>query len=877
MNLKLIKWALTSSLLALAMPMVAQQETKDVKPNIVYSEQPEKYVLGGITVDQVQGFDQDILRNISGLTEGKMYDIPGADITAAIRKYWEQKLFSNVSVTADSIVGNKIYLHIHLAAQPRISAISYHGVKKSDRQKIEKQLGLQAGSQITPDMIDRAKLIIHRYYKDKGFNHASVEILQRDDATQPGKVFLSININRKNKIKVSNIYIDGVTPKEARKLKRAMKKTHEKSFVNFFRSKKFIPEKYEEDKQYLIDKMNAWGYRDALIQSDSVTNVDSAHVDVHIDLRKGQRYYLRNITWVGNTAYPTSLLDQVVGMKRGDVYNQEKLNKRLNTDDDAVGQLYYNNGYVFFNLQPTEINIEGDSIDLEMRVSEGRQAHFNRVIIKGNTRVYENVVRRELRTKPGDLFSMDAIKRSVMLINQLQQFDAEALGKALSSAIKPDPENGTVDITYPLETKGGDQLQLSVGWGPTGIVGQAGIKFTNFSIQNLFNRKMRRGGIIPQGDGQTLSLNVQTNGTYYQSYSFTFMDPWFGGRRPNNFSLSMYYNKQSDVNSRYYNRSLMQSRMMNSMNGYGSSGYYGGYQNYYDPDKYVKQVGLSVGFGKRLRWPDDLFTFQAQASYTRYMLKNWQYFLIQNGNSNNINMTLSLSRNSTDNAFFPRQGSEFLLSVQATPPFSLWNGIDYKNLALNRADANYQREAQKKYRWIEYNKWKFKLRTFTALTPNQKPLVLMTRTEFGILGSYSRYNKSPFETYYMGGDGMSGYSYGYATETIGLRGYENGSIAGEDGRNAYAYTRLSMELRYPLMLEGQTNMYALAFLEGGNAWDDVKDFNPFNLRRSAGIGVRISLPMIGMMGIDWAYGFQKVVNGRKVGGSQFHFIMNQEF
>lgn len=862
-------WLATTALYA--------QEVR-IKPDITYSTTPEKYVLAGLTIDTVENYDPEMLLNVAGLSIGQEYIVPGADMTDVLRRFWAQKLFSDVRIEADSIVRNKIYLHISLKAHPRISSVNYNGIKKSEKEEISKTLGFQAGNQITKDMVDRAVTIIKRYYDDKGFQNAEVEIIQHEDATAENHMIVDVNVNKNQKIKVNKIFITGVTPKEAKKLKRAMKKTHEKTLLNALRSKKFLPEKYEEDKGNVIDRMNSWGYRDALLLSDSVEHIDDAHVNIHLDLYKGTKYYLRNIEWVGNTIYGTPMLEHLLSMKKGDVYNQTLLNERLQSDDDAVRNLYYNNGYVFNRLDPVETNVVNDSIDLEIRIHEGQQARFNHVNISGNDRVYENVIRRELRTKPGDLFSMDAIKRSVMDLNQMNQFDSEALGNALSSAIKPDEANGTVDITYPLTTKGGDKFQISAGWGPTGITGSVGVTFTNFSMQNLFSKGYKRGGFLPQGDGQTLSLSGQTNGTYYQSYSLSFLDPWFGGKRPNQLSVSLYYSKQTDVNSNYYNSNYYNNYYSYYYGGYGNNSSYYNYTNYYDPDKYVKMFGVSLGFGKRLRWPDDYFSFSAELSYTRYMLKSWQYFLITDGNCNNINLTLSLSRVSTDNTFYPRRGSELLLSVTATPPYSLWNGKDYKNLATNYYSASYQKEAQEKYRWIEYHKWKFKFRTFTALSSAAKTPVLMTRTEFGILGSYNRHNKSPFEAYYVGGDGMSGYSSGYATETIGLRGYDNGTIAGANYDNAYAYSRMTLELRYPFLLEGTTNIFGLAFLEGGNAWQDVKKFNPFDMKRAAGVGVRLMLPMVGMLGIDWAYGFQKYnTSGTKIGGSQFHFILNQEF
>ena len=867
---------LTAALLVLAIPGAKAQtdSTQAHKPEITYTADHPKYILGGLTVEtDTKNYDEEFLKNISGLTIGETYEIPGSDMSDVVRRYWDQKLFSNVRIEADSIAGSTIYLRIKLTTRPRISSINYSGVKKGEREDLENIVGLQTGSQVTPDIIDRAKKIIKNFFDGKGYKNAEVDIVQRDDVTKENHVLLDIHINKNEKVKVHKIYITGINPKQVGKLKRAMKKTREKSFRNMFRSKKFLPEKYEEDKGFLIDKLNSWGYRDALILADSIENIDASHVNVHIDMRQGDKYFLRNVTWVGNTIYPSEMLSNLLKMKKGDVYDQAFLNKRLVEDDDAVGNLYWNNGYVFYRLDPVEVNVSNDSVDLEMRIFEGQQATLNHIRILGNDRVYENVIRRELRTKPGDLFNKDALMRSVRELASMNQFDPEKLQTDLD--VRPNPQDGTVDISYPLVTKGGDQIEVSAGWGQTGIVGRLGLKFTNFSMQNLFGKGSKRAGFIPQGDGQTLELSGQSNGTYFQSYSLSFLDPWFGGKRPNQFSFSLYYSKQSDINTNFYGDNYYNS-YYNYLYGIGSNNSYYNYTDYYDPDKYVKLFGVSIGFGKRLRWPDDYFTFSAELAYTRYMLKSWQYFLITDGNCNNINLTLSLNRISTDNSIFPRSGSEFSFSVTATPPFSLWDGKDYKNLANNYQSSTYQREAQEKYRWIEYHKWRMKFRTFTSLNSAPKSFVLMTRAEIGILGAYNRYKKSPFETYYVGGDGMSGYSTGYATETIGLRGYDNGSLAGANGNNAYAYTRLTLELRYPLMLD-QTTMYALAFVEGGNAWTDVKRFNPFSLKKSAGIGVRIILPMVGLMGVDWAYGFQKYINGVKAGGSQFHFVIGQEF
>ena len=438
--------------------------------------------------------------------------------------------------------------------------------------------------------------------------------------------------------------------------------------------------------------------------------------------------------------------------------------------------------------------------------------------------------------------------------------------------VKPDPENGTVNINWELEQKSNDQVEFSLGWGQTGVIGRIGLKLNNFSMRNLFRKNSEHRGFLPIGDGEVLSLGAQTNGTYYQSYNMSYSTNWFGGKRPIQFSVGAYFSKQSDVSSNYYNNGYF-NNYYNYIYGYGSNYGYNNYENYYDPDKYVKLFGVSLGWGKQLRWPDDYFQLSLSLQYTRYMMKNWAYFLMTNGNSNNLNLSIQLSRTSTDNQLFPRRGSEFMASVTVTPPWSAFDGKDYEHLAQNPKSPNYNKEQQEKYRWVEYHKWKFKARTYTALTSGQKCLVLMTRVELGLLGSFNKWKMSPFETYYMGGDGMTGYSTNYAEETIGLRGYENGSLT-PYGAEAYAYDRMSLELRYPLLL-GNTTIYGLTFVEGGNAWTETKKFNPFDMKRSAGVGVRIFLPMVGLMGIDWAYGFDTVYG--KKGGSQFHFILGQEF
>ena len=871
-----IKKLLATSLALHACSVTVVAQDKLVHPDISYAGTPRELILGGMSVSGIEGYEDYMLTSISGLQVGQKVSVPGNEITDAVKRYWRHGLFSFVQISADSIVGNKVYLHIKLSAHPRVSAINYIGLKKSEREDMEEKLGLLRGSQIHPDVINRAQILAKKYFDEKGFKNADVDIQQRTDLTEKNHVILDVIIDKKEKMKVRNIIIEGNEQLKTGKIKGglfrkgAFAKTHEAGKLStFLKSKKFTPTRWKEDKEKLLDKYNELGYRDAYIVEDSVWNNDPKHVNIYIKVDEGKKYHLRNITWVGNTVYNTDQLARLFGMAEGDVYNQKLMNKRLMDDEDAVGNLYYNNGYVFSRIEPTEVNIIGDSIDLEMRVTEGPQAHLNHVRINGNDRLYENVVRRELRTKPGDLFSKDALMRSARELASMGHFDPEKV----VPDVKPDPESGTVDVNWNLEQKSNDQIEFSLGWGQTGVIGRVGLKLNNFSMANLFNKNKEHRGIMPIGDGETLSIGAQTNGSYYQSYNIGYSTNWFGGKRPIQFSVGAYFSKQTDVSSNYYNSAYM-NNYYNYLYGYNSYGYnYSNYENYYDPDKYVKLLGISLGWGKRLRWPDDYFTLNVELAFQRYMLKNWRYFLITNGNSNNLNLSIALNRVSTDNQLFPRRGSEFTASVTITPPWSLWDGKDYKNLATNTASPTYVDEQQEKYRWIEYHKWKFKSKTYTALTSGQKCFVLMTRVELGILGSYNKYKKSPFETYYMGGDGMSGYSTGYAEETIGLRGYENGSLT-PYYQEGYAYDRFSMELRYPLML-GNTTIYGLTFVEAGNAWNDTKDFNPFDMKRSAGIGVRIFLPMVGLMGIDWAYGFDKVYGVK--GGSQFHFILGQEF
>ena len=865
------------ALFGLIPTLLSQVVQREIAPEIDYSRTPRQYYIGRITVDGVKNYDERLLIGLSGLAEGQKIEIPSEEITNAVKRYWRNGLFSNVAIRVDSLIGDSAYLHIQLTQRPRISQINFYGVKKNERDDLKEKLGLVKDNQLTPNMIDRAKILGERYFSEKGYKNAEINIVQRDDASAPDKIIVDVNVERKDKVKINRINIIGNKHLSTKKIKGniikpgVLKTIHEKhSMASWFRSKKFVEAKYKEAKENLLTKYGELGFRDAIIVADSVVPHKEQDVNIYISIEEGQKYYIRNIEWVGNTLYPTDVLNKLLQMKKGDVYNQTLMNERLMTDEDAVGNLYYNNGYVFSRIDPVETNIVGDSIDLEMRIFEGPQARISHVRISGNDRVYENVIRRELRNKPGDLFSREALMRSFREVVSLGHFDESSEPK-----VEPDRVNGTVDINWGLTSKSNDQIEFSLGYGQTGVIGRIGLKFSNFCMANLFSKKGLRRGVMPMGNGETFSISGQTNGRYYQSYSVSYMNPWFGGKRPNTFSLSAFFSKQTDVSDNYYNSAYYNNYFNSYLYGMGTNSY-NYYENYYDPNKYVMLFGMSLGWGKRLRWPDDRFTLSAELSYTRYMLKNWQYFLMSNGNCNNINLGLNLSRNSTDNPIYPRSGSDFLLSISLTPPYSLFSDKDYANLATNINSPTYNKEMQEKYRWIEYHKWKFKSRTYTALSGHNKCFVLSTRVEFGILGHYNKNKRSPFETFYVGGDGTSGYSTSYATETIGMRGYDNGSLTPR-GEAGYAYDRFSVELRYPFILSPSTNIYGLVFAEAGNAWSNIKDFNPLDMKRSLGAGVRIYLPMVGLLGIDWAYGFDSVYGSRAYSGSHFHFILGQEF
>ncbi len=848
--------------------LFAQEEKEETNFSIYYSS-PKTYEIGGIEVVGIKYLDSNTLIALSGLKVGDEVKVPGNAITDAIKKLWAQQLFSDVKITAEKVINNKIYLQLHLQSVPSLSQVNFNGISNSEKNDITSKVLLLEGSKITPAQLSSAEQIIKNLFHEKGYLNTEVKIIQRDDQDKENSIILDINVDKKEKVKIASITFHGNKSLSSKQLERTMKKTKAKKLKNFFNSKKFLEDKYEEDKINLVKKYNEKGYRDAIVINDSISHNPNNTVNVDVWVEEGNKYYFGDVKWVGNTVYDSEFLSMVFGIKKGDIYDQSLLNKRLLDDADAVSTLYQDNGYVFFNIDPVETKIENDSINLEMRMYEGSQATIDQVLISGNTQTHEHVARRELRTLPGDLFSKEKLMRSYRELAQLGHFDPEKI----HPDVIPNREDGTVDIVYELEEKPNSQIELSGGWGAGMIIGSVGLKLANFSARNIFNGKAWRP--LPTGDGQTLSLRAQTNGSYYQTYSLSFVEPWFGGKKPNSFTFSVYHNKITYGDRNFY------SGGYNPYGGYGgyspygyggynSYGYGGGYNSYgnqydYEIESASITTGIALGYGYRLSWPDDYFTLYHEVSYQHNKLDNWKYYqsLMSDGNTNTLSFKTVFGRNSIDNPLYTRYGSSFSFSLEFTPPFSWIDGKNYDDPELSDQD---------RYRWIEYHKWKFSGSVFTPLD-RQRKFVINAKIEGGFLGYYNKNKKSPLEGFNMGGDGMSGYSL-YNYEIIAMRGYENNALS--PGTAASLYNKMTLELRYPITLKESATIYAAAFLEAGNAWNNFSDYNPFNLKRSAGIGLRIFLPMFGLMGIDWGYGFDEVAQPG-ANGSQFHFTMGKSF
>ncbi len=872
MKLKLRLTAIT--LLLLQFTSFGQIRLGDDLSEIDYSN-PREYIIGGVTVTGVQYLDHNVLIMLSGLQVADRIEIPGDKIRKAIEKLWAQGLFENVRISATRFSDDLVFLNIDLQERPRLSKFSFKGVKKSEADDLRDKIKLVKGDVVTENVVIRTSNIIKKHFTGKGFLNTEVEIEQVRDSVKANEISLVIRIDKNNKVRIEKIHFSGNENLSSTRLKRAMKNTKDKGVFrpfhaldqlvtktprkvltlnadtligfgtdvineNFrfriFKSSKFIRDDFKEDLNSLIAKYNNEGYRDAAIVRDSVYRSGPRTISIDIAIEEGRRYYFGDIKWVGNTKYTAEQLNEVLKIRRGDVYNQSELDANLNYNPNEIdiSTLYLDDGYLFFSVTPVEVRVENDTIDMEMRIREGKQATINKVIVKGNTRTNDHVVMRELRTRPGQMFSRSDIIRTTRELAQLRYFDPE---KIVPTPI-PNPGDGTVDIEYKVEETSSDQIELSGGWGYGRVVGTLGLSFNNFSARKIFQGSAWRP--IPSGDGQKLSLRMQSYGKGYLSYSASFTEPWLGGKKPNSFSVSYYH-------------SLYSNGLARSSENYQS----------------FKIDGFMLMLGKRLTWPDDYFTLMQRISIQTYRLNNYgSIFAFGNGNGkyNNYSYGITFARNSIDSPIFQRSGSEVSLSLDVTPPYSLFSNKDYASMA-----------DQDKFKWIEYHKWKINFSIYRQIIGN---LVLSARTKYGFLGSYNNdIGITPFDRFYLGGDGLSGYNNLDGREIIGMRGYSNESLTPDYYKNKNVggtiYNKSTLELRYPLSLNPSATIYVMTFLEAGNAWKDFSSFNPFALKRSAGVGVRVFLPMFGLLGLDWGYGFDDIPGLPSANKGQFHFSINQ--
>ena len=853
------KIILISALMLGALSSFAQESGVEVD----YTR-PQKYIVGGLSVEGNNYFSESQIIQLTGLQKGMEITVPGDELSGIVRRLWMQRYFEDVSMEIDHLspARDSAYLKIVIIERPRVSRWSFSGVKTGERKDLQERLNLRRGGEFSDYVEKTSSDIIKKYFAEKGFLNCKVTAEVQKDTVIRQAIRVNFAVDKGQKVKVREINFIGNDHVSDFKLAKSMKKTKSAKLYNFFKSKKFDPKEYPNDKKLLISAFNEAGYRDARIVKDSLYEIEPGRLGIDITVEEGDKYYFRDISWTGNSVYSSEALNRVLAIKPGDTYDVVTMQKRLfgggkQTDYD-VSKMYRDNGYLFFRINPVETNIQNDSVDVEMRISEGKQATLNNIIINGNDLTSEKVVRRQIFTRPGDLFSQTTFERSIREIASLGQFDPESFMSSEGYSMVPNEMNNTVDLVYNVTEKPSSQLELSGGWGGRTFVATAGVSFNNFSTHRMFEKGAWRP--VPLGDAQNLAFRFQTNGTYYTALSASFTEPWLFGKKPTSLNLGAYYTRQTNSNT--YLQILRHDRMM-------------------------EIYGFSASLGNRLKWPDNYFVLYNGLSWQTYKLTNWYsgYFFFDDGLSHNLSYSLNLVRNSTDQQIYPRQGSEFNFSLQLTPPFSLLRKHDYddegnKYKVKSWRDIDYSNwTSDQRFKWIEYHKWKLSASSYLTLW---KDLVLMTKAQFGYLGYYNRnWGYSPFEGFLVGGDGMSGYST-YGSDIIPLRGYENYSLTPYEtttyNSNGQYYAgnvfdKFTVELRYPVILQPSSTIFVLAFLEGGNCWSDIKNFNPFQIKRSAGVGARIYLPMIGLLGIDWGYGF----DSSSIGGSQFHFIIGQQF
>ncbi len=803
-------------------------EVKDNRP----------YILRKVNIHGVKHINHDVIRSSSGLVAGDSIFLSGSFIQNAMMRLWSQRYFEDIQIGA-TIEGDSVDLEVVLRERPRVMNWAVAGVSKGkSKDLVDEVLKLKRGHELSDHIIDKNIKLIKEHFGDKGFLDCDVEVKIEPDTVIKQAVNVTFDVKKNQRVRIGEITFSGNKAFEAKRLARTFKKTHKVS-PWFWQKTKFNEKEYEEDKELMLDFYNSKGYRNANIVSDSIYRLEGTkkpRLGIRINIAEGNKYYIRNVSWVGNSKYDTEMLQRMLAVNKGDVYDKKSIHKRLgigkeqNPDDMSVSSLYQNEGYLMSQIEPSEIIIGADSLDLEVKIFEGNQFTINNVGISGNNRVNDEVIRRELYTRPGELYNRALIMQTIRTLAGMQHFNEETL----MPDIKP-VSNDLVDISWPLEEKASDQFNVAAGWGSGTFVGSVGITLNNLSIRNFFKKGAWKP--YPMGQNQRLSISGQTNGTYYKAIALSFQDPWLGGRKPNSFTISGHLSEQ---NNAYY---IWQSAT-----------------------SYFRSYGISIGLGKRLSWPDPYFTFYGELAYQHYGLKNYSSFIMQNGKANMLSLRLVLARNSTDQPIYPRRGSDISVSLQITPPFSAMDGKDYSNPKMSE---------QERYRWSEFHKWQFKAQWFQALTPNNN-LVLMAKAEMGFLGHYNKNKISPFERFQVGGDGMSGYTM-YGVDIISLRGYEDGQLDPVGSNYSIAYNKYTVELRYPVILKPSSQIYVLGFLEAGNGFTSWKDFAPWKVKRSAGVGVRLYLPIVGMLGIDWGWGFDPPAGSTKRSGSQFHFVIGQSF
>jgi len=833
--------------------LFAQIPLNQDEPNALDWSKPQEYVIAGIEVECSEYTDKNIIRLLSGLTVGDKIQIPGDKISESIKTLWKQGLFEDVKIYLQKTIGKDAFLKIVVIEKPRLSKFSFKGkVKKNDADDIRGKIRLVREKVVTDYTLGYIKNIVKDYYVNKGFYNTEVTITtEPDKTTRTPHIIVYIDVNKGKKVRISNLNFIGNTVVESWKLRRKMKDSKPFRIYNPFNSGKYLEDNLEKDLPSVLAKYNTKGYRDARIKKDTVYFVKKNRVNIDVYIEEGNKFYFGSIKWLGNTKYRSGQLDTILNIKRGDIFDQSVLDQKLfmNPNGYDISSLYMDDGYLFFNVTPQEVNVRNDTIDLEIQMYEGKQATINKVIVMGNSKTNDHVIYREIRTRPGQLFRRSDIIRTQRELSQLGYFDPEKLGVTPT----PNPVDGTVDIEYKVEEKPSDQVELSGGWGGGRVVGTLGLSFNNFSMRNIF--KPSSWSPLPTGDGQRFSIRAQTNGLFYQSYNMSFTEPWLGGKRPNSLSVSAFYSLFNSTGEKRYTNDAEGNKITN-------------------PNRStMKIIGTSVGFGRRLKWPDDFFSMYTEASYNYYELTKYPYFILANGYANDFNVKLNITRNSVDAPIFPKNGSNFSLLGQFTPPYSLFNNKDYSALSLGE-----------RYKFIEYQKYKFTAEWFTQLTNKRagegkeaRNLVLRTKIGYGILGWYNRQvGVSPFERYYMGGSGLSGFQNFVAREIIALRGYSDNSLSSQQGDPICA--RYTMELRYPISLNPQATIFVLGFAEAGNTWAKYRDFNPFQVKRSAGFGLRVFLPMFGLLGLDYGWGFDNIPGnpGSGNGKGQFHFTLGAQ-